>query len=144
MAILPHTVEVPGGLPLTIYGETDNINYFINGDLEPDTLAEATVATVSVRSHSRRQYPGDATTISVSGGSRTFVKDPTRSKGSALPGQNFILKDGHSGSSGEMRTFTYKGRYIDLRAFIEAEAARDLRLYSSGGSKVLIAAATAP
>lgn len=144
MAILPHTVEVPGGQPLTIYGETANLNFFLNGDLEPDTVDGPTSAQVSVSSSSRRQYPGDATTINVGGSQREFLKDPSRSSGPALPGRNFILSQRGVEGGGEKRQFTYKGRLIDLHTFIRAEASSDLYLYSNTGARYTIDAATAP
>lgn len=55
MAILPHTVQVPGGQPVTIYAEPANINYFINGSLDPDTVAGVTNSQTSVGAHSRQQ-----------------------------------------------------------------------------------------
>ena len=144
MAILPHTVEVPGGQPLTIYAETDNINYFINGDLEPDTVDGPTNAQVSVSSSTRRQYPGDATTINVSGSQREFLKDPSRSSGPALPGKSFMLVERNSDQAGERRQFTYKGRFIDLHAFVRAEAARDMYIYNNTGARYTIDLVVAP
>lgn len=141
MAILPHSITLPGGGEITIYGETANINYFINGDLEADTVDGPVDAQVSVSSSTRRQYPGDATTINVSGSQREFVKDPSRSSGSALPGRSFILKeiDGP-----EKRQFTFKGDLMDLHAFMRAEAAMDLYLYNHTGARYTIPATVAP
>lgn len=144
MAIVPHTVQVPGGQELVIYGETDNINYFINGDLEPDVLDGPTNAQVNTSGGSRRQYPGDGTRISFGGGSREYLKDPTRSSGTALPGRPFILRELNSDQGGEKRQFTYKGRLIDLHAFLRAEAAKDMYLYSNTGARYTINLTVAP
>lgn len=138
MATLPHTIEMPGGGKVTIYGETANINYFINGDLVPDTIDGPIDVQVAVGSFSRRQYPGDATTINVGGTNREFVKDPSRSSGSALPGKSFILKTQPGVSPAEQRQFTYKGDFSDLHAFIRAEASMDLYLYNSSGARYKI------
>jgi hypothetical protein len=143
MATLPHSVQVPGGQPLVIYGETANINYFLNGDLEPDTLDEPTTATATVKAHSRRQYPGDATTISVDSASREFLKDPTRKSGAGLPGKPFVLKETTS-PNGERRQFTYVGRWIDLHTFLSSEAAVDMFAYNYTGARSTIAATSAP
>ncbi len=144
MAILPHTVQVPGGQPLTIYGETANINYFIQGNLEPDELDGPTNGQAQVSGGQRRQYPGDATRISFGSATREFLKDPSRSSGNALPGRPFILKENFEGSEGEQRQFTYKGRLIDLSAFLRAEAAMNMRLYSNTGAKYKIPETVAP
>jgi len=144
MAILPHTVQVPGGQPLTIYAETDNINYFLNGDLEPDTVDGPVNAQVTVKSSSRRQYPGDATTINVDGSEREFLKDPSRSSGPSLPGKSFILLERTTDEGGEKRQFTYVGRFIDLHAFIRAEAAKDMYIYNHTGARYTIDFVVAP
>lgn len=146
MAILSHTIEIPGGQPLVIYAETDNINYFVNGTLEPDAVSGPTNDQVSVSGGSRRQYPGDASTINVGGSSREFLKDPSRRSGSALPGKNFILKQIPETPSdpAELRQFTYKGRLIDLHAFLSAEAAFPMYLYSNRGTRYTLAATVSP
>ncbi len=144
MAIQSHTVQVPDGQPLVIYAETDNINYFINGNLESDAVGGVTNVQVSVGGGSRRQYPGDATTISVAGSSREFLKDPSRSSGTALPGKSFVLKELNEEGDGERRQFTYKGRLIDLHAFLSAEASFPMYLYSNTGARYSIAATVAP
>jgi hypothetical protein len=141
MAILPHSITLPGGGEVTIYGETANINYFINGDLEPDTIDGPVNAQVSVGSSSRRQYPGDATTINVAGTQREFLKDPSRSSGSALPGKNFVLKEI---GGPQKRQFTYTGDFMDLHAFIRAEAAMDLYLYNNTGARYTITETQVP
>lgn len=144
MAIVPHTVQVPGGQPLTIYAETDNINYFLNGELEPDILDGPVNAQVNTSGGNRRQYPGDSTTIAFGGGQREFVKDPTRSSGSALPGKTFMLVENNTDQDGERRQFTYVGRLIDLHAFLRAEAAKDMYLYNHTGARYTIQFAVAP
>jgi hypothetical protein len=144
MAILPHTFEVPGGESVTIYGETANINYFLANDLEPDTVDGPTTATVSVGGSSRRQYPGDATTINVSGASRQFLKDPSRSSGPALPGKSFILSEIGAEGGGEKRQFTYTGRLVDLHTFLRAEAGKPFYLYNNTGARYTIDAVVTP
>lgn len=144
MAIVPHTVQVPGGQPLVIYGETANINYFINGDLEPDVLDGPTNSQVSTGGGTRRQYPGDGTRISFGGSTREYLKDPTRSSGTALPGRPFILRETNSDQGGEKRQFTFKGRFLDLHAFLRAESAKDMYLYSNTGARYTIGFTTPP
>lgn len=136
MAITPHTFEVPGGQPCTIYGETANINYFLANALEPDTTSGPTNEQTAVAGSSRRQYPGDNTLISVSAATREFLIDPTRKSGSALPGRSFVLKE--RGGAAELRQFTFKGRLMDLHAFLRAEAGRDFFLYGNTGARYTI------
>jgi hypothetical protein len=142
MAILPHTVTMPTGGKFTIYAEPDNINYFINGDLEPDTVDDVTNGQVSVSAHSRQQYPGDITTVGVSSSTREFLIDPSRKSGNGLPGKNFVLANlNEDGQVVEKRQFTYKGRWLDLHAFLMAEASFDMYAFNSSGARYTIAAA---
>lgn len=145
MAILPHSFEVPAGQPVTIYGETANINYFLNGDLEPDTADGATNQQVAVGAHTRQQYPGDPTPVNVSSAQREFLVDPTRKSGNALPGKSFVLVAMNAqGQPTEKRQFTYRGRWVDLHAFLSAEASYDMMAYNNTGARYTIPAATAP
>jgi hypothetical protein len=145
MAILPFTVDMPTGGSFTIYAEPDNINYFLNGALDPDTTDGVTNGQTSVSAHSRQQYPGDPTPVGVSSSQREFLIDPTRKSGNGLPGKNFVLAAlGANGQVVEKRQFTYKGRWLDLHAFLSAEAAFDMFAYNSSGARSTIPAATAP
>lgn len=144
MATLPHTFEVPAGQPVTIYGETANINYFLNNNLEPDTLAGVTNGQVSVSSHSRQQYPGDPTPSNVSGSQREFLVDPSRKSGNGLPGRSFVLVGMNAnGGVTEKRQFTYKGRWVDLHAFLAAEAGMNMFAYNNTGARYTISQAAA-
>jgi hypothetical protein len=145
MAILPHTVDMPTGGSFTIYAEPANINYFINGDLEPDTSGDVTNGQTTVKAHSRQQYPGDLTAVNVSGSQREYLVDPSRKSGNGLPGKNFVLAALDSnGQVVEKRQFTYKGRWIDLHAFLLAEASSNMFAFNSSGARYTIGAAVAP
>jgi hypothetical protein len=139
MAILPHTVDMPTGGSFTIYAEPDNINYFINGNLEPDDSGDVTNGQTSVKSHTRQQYPGDPTSANVSGSQREFLRDPSRKSGNGLPGKNFVLAAlDENGQVVEKRQFTYKGRWIDVHAFLLAEASADMFAFNSSGARYTI------
>ena len=145
MATLPHTFEVPAGQPVTIYGETANINYFLQNDLDPDDADGVTNGQVSVSSHTRQQYPGDATAMNVTGSSREFLIDPTRKSGNGLPGKSFVLVALNAqGEVTEKRQFTYKGRWLDLHAFLSAEAAFNMFAFNNTGARYTLAATAAP
>jgi len=145
MAILPHTVEVPAGQPVVIYAEPANINYFINGSLTPDSAEGVTNSQVAVKSHTRSQYPGDDSKMNVSGSNREFLKDPTRKSGNALPGKSFVLAAFNAeGVMTEKRQFTYKGRWIDLHAFLSAEVSFKTFAYNNTGARYSLDATVAP
>jgi hypothetical protein len=145
MAIRPHTVQVPGGLPVVIYAETPNINYFINGSLEPDGADGVTNDQADVSSSTRQQYPGDPTPINVSGSSHEYLIDPTRKSGNGLPGKSFVLAAyNQQGELTEKRQFTYKGRWIDLHAFLSAEVSFQTFAFNHTGARYTMASTVAP
>lgn len=145
MAVLPFTIEVPQGEPITIYAEPDNINYFINGDLEPDTVDGVTNGSSSIGAYTRRTYPGDATPVNVSGGSREYLVDPSRKSGNALPGRSFMLVAlDEGGAVLEKRQFTFKGRLLDLHAFLSAEVSNLTYLYMNTGARYTLQPTVAP
>ncbi len=59
----------------------------------------------------------------------SYLFDPGRRNGSAVPGNPFILDDGT-----EKRQFRYTGTLMDLHAYIKGEAAMDLILYSQSAA----------
>lgn len=126
----------PAGTDFFIYGEPANINYFVNTDLVPVSEEGVENRTSTVRAHTRRRYAGDQTPINVQEAPRTWLYDPGRKVGNALPGTSFILSDGT-----EKRQFTLQGDVIDLHAYLVSEAAMDLKLHMSSGGKYSIAAA---
>ena len=121
-----------------IWAEPANINYFLETGLEPDSAAGVSNKTSTVKQHTRRQYKGDVTTATVSSHDRTYMVDPGRKSGSALPGSPFVV---HSGT--ETRTFRVVGNFIDVHALFVGDAAMDLDLYSPTGTRYSILAVEA-
>lgn len=119
----------------TIIGEPANINYFLNTALSPDTEGAVVNKQATVKAHTRRSYYNDDTPANVSSATRTFLFDPGRRNGSALPGNPFILDDGV-----ERRQFSYTGNFIDLHAFFVGEAKMPLTLYSQSAAYSIAAA----
>lgn len=143
MAIRKHTTEAIDDLrPVVIYGETANINHFLDIGLVPDATEGPTLEAVQMPGRSRRQYPGDASQITVSGGTAVFLRDPSRSSGSALPGRPFVLKeiieDAGLGEPGEVRQFTFTGAISDLVAFFRQNTTKRIDLVSPRGAKYKI------
>lgn len=123
-----------------IWAESANINHFVNTALTPVSYGSVTNAQASVKSHTRRQYPGDTSLVNVSTHSRTFIQDPGRKNGNSLPGSSFIVDDGT-----ERRQMTYQGDFIDLHSYFVGEAKTALSLYSERGVRYAIdAASTGP
>ena len=108
-----------------IYGETDNINYFLKTALEADSVGEVVNVSQTVKSHTRRRYVGDSTPSNVPTHTRVVLFDPGRKNGAATPGKNMLLDDGT-----ERRAFTYIGPWIEIHAFLVGEAKMDLAAYS--------------
>lgn len=120
------------GKDLVLYAEPANINYFVETTLEPDADAGATNVQQSVKSHSRRQYPGDIITMNVSAHTREVMVDPGRKVGNALPGSPFILSD-----DTEKRQFTFTGTVADLHAWLLGEVKKETVLYTTGARYVI-------
>ena len=118
-----------------IWAETANINYFVKSALVPDSQGGVTNVQQNVKAHTRRQYVGDTTLSNVGAHSRTTLVDPGRKSGSAIPGSPFILSDGT-----ETRQFRYTGSFTELHAYLVGDAAMDLELFSSTGTRYVIKA----
>ncbi len=110
MAITKHSLD---GSDAAIYGETDNLNYFLATDLEPDTSTGIVNKQSSVSAFTRRRYASDSTPINVTSHQREFMVDPGRRNGSATPGKEMLLDDGT-----EKRAFTYTGPWMDVHSFL--------------------------
>ena len=132
MAIQKHSLP---GKSAAIYGETANINYFINTDLVADSAGGVVNQNQTVKAHSRRRYVGDPTPSNVASHARTVMYDPGRRNGLATPGQEMILTDGV-----EKRSFTYTGSWTEVHAFLVGEAAMDITAYSASAAYVIAAA----
>lgn len=134
MAIQKHSFDASGN---AIYGETDNINYFLKTDLVPDTDGGIVNKQSEVKAFSRRRYKGDDEKANIKQTTRDFLYDPGRRNGNATPGDPFILDDGE-----EKRSFTFTGPFLDLHSFISGDASMDLTLYSPSASYVITATGT--
>jgi hypothetical protein len=142
MATSTFNITIAAGKPLTIYGETANINYFLNTNLVPAQDSGVTNHTSTVGSFTRQSYPGDTTPTTVAGFTRTFSKDGSLRSGSALPGKNFVLKEDSVDGTGELRTFSFKGRVMDLKVFLRSQASMNFTVALNTGAKYTITAAT--
>ena len=122
----------PDGFELAIYAEQANLNYFLNTAIEPASAGAITNKTAEVKPHTRRKYVGDPAPSNIPKTDRTYMYDPGRKVGNALPGQPFILDDGV-----EKRQFTFAGNVIDLHAFLMSDAKMELKLYTTGARYVI-------
>ena len=110
MAIQKHSIADTSA---AIYGETENINYFLSTPLVPDTVTGIVNKTSEVSAFTRRRYVGDPAPVEVKTQTRRYMYDPGRSNGVATPGKEMILDDGT-----ERRVFTYTGAWMDVHAFL--------------------------
>lgn len=132
MAIQKHSLPDKDA---AIYGETANINYFVNTALTPDGAGEVVNKQSQVKAHSRRKYPFDMLPSNVSSHSREFMVDPGRRNGAATPGKEMILDDGT-----ERRSFTYTGPWMDVHAWLVGDAKVALKAYSESARYDIAAA----
>jgi len=143
MATQMFRVTAPGGRTVKIYGEKANLEYFIKTTLDGATAGAPTNKQVTAKAYQRRQYPGDTTLINMPGTVRQVLIDPTAKSGNGLPGFSFVLK-GDPGLPGEeTRQFTYVGRWIDLHAWLGANAKMMVYAYNHTGRRYTINAAGA-
>ena len=119
-----------------IWAEPANLNYFLKTPLEPDGAAGVTNVETRRKAHQRRQYKGDPTLISVPEGPMTYMVDPGRKSGSALPGKPFVVTDGI-----QKRQMRYVGSFMDVHAMFVGDAKFDTDLFSATGTRYSIAAA---
>jgi hypothetical protein len=122
----------PDGFVLDIYAEPANLNYFLTTEITPASEGSVVNKTATVKAHTRRQYVGDKTPVNVSGSERTYMYDPGRKVGNALPGESFILDDGV-----EKRQMTFSGNVVDLHAFLIGDAKMEFKLYTTGARYVI-------
>jgi len=127
---------IPDGTDIAIYGEPDNINYFVTTDLAAATEDSVENRQAEVKAHTRRRFVGDSSPSNVDKHDRDYLFDPGRRNGSAVPGQIFILDDGT-----ERRQFHFTGTVMDLHAYLVGEAAMDLSLISPSARYEIAAAA---
>ena len=132
MTIQRHTL--PGG-EAAIYGETANINFFVNTELEADAVGAVVNRQSTVRAHSRRRFPGDNTPTNVSAHQREWLQDPGRRNGAATPGKDMVLVAGD-----ERRAFTYTGPWMDVHAWLVGDAAAETIAYSESARYDIAAA----
>lgn len=139
MAIQKHTVGTEEAA-LVIYAETANLNYFLSVDVTADSPATSTVETVTFGAHTRRQYPGDETPVSVAGGARTYLANLGRRTGPALPGKGFrLVAFDDDGAELEDRQFTYVGTFKNLVGYLTGNVVNKTFLYNNtGGSPVVL------
>jgi hypothetical protein len=129
---------------LVIYGEPDNINYFVQPDLQPDAALGFSIKTVNVKAHSRRQYPGDTTKASIPATTRKILVDLDKTRRSVLPGKNFVLQEDNGQPNAQRREFTYTGSFAMLHTYIAANAERALVLFNNSGKPYYVPAAGSP
>ena len=132
MTIQRHTL--PGG-QAAIYGETANINFFVNTDLEADAVGAVVNRQSTVRAHSRRRFPGDTTPTNVAAHQREWLQDPGRRNGAATPGKDMVLVAGD-----ERLAFTYTGPWMEVHAWLVGDATADTTAYSESARYDIAAA----
>ena len=122
----------PEGFELAIYAEAANLNYFLKTEITPVSEGAIVNKTTEVKPHTRRKYVGDPAPSNIPKTDRTYMYDPGRKVGNALPGQPFILDDGV-----EKRQFTFAGNVIDLHAFLMSDVKEETKLYTTGARYVI-------
>lgn len=115
------------GVSWNIWAIPANFNYFVDTALSPVSDEGSEERTATRKGHTRRRYKGDDAPINVSPSTYTYLYDPGRKIGNALPGWSFILDDGT-----EKRQFTTTATYAELYAYLLADLTNTTTFYSEG------------
>jgi hypothetical protein len=132
-----------GGKDVLIIGDKAKFDTYVSG-FTAVTGAEATNVTLTRSGTSAKQYPGDASPITRSGGSVTRLKAEAKRTG-ALPGKSFWLEQTTGTAPNVIRNanqFTLVGRFVDLHAATVTGATGPITLRSPNGRGYEIADAT--
>ena len=132
MTIQRHTIP---NSEAAIYGETANINFFVETDLVADAAGAVVNRQSNVRAFTRRRWPNDETPINVSAHTREWLQDPGRRNGAATPGKSMVLVAGD-----ERRAFTYTGPWMDVHAWLVGDVSADTTAYSQSARYDIAAA----
>ena len=137
----PHTLGAQG-FEVTVWAETANLQFFL-ADAEPDGAGDRQNQQRTVAGHTRSQYHGDTSTVSVSGHTRDVIVDPGARKRNVIPGKPFTLEqlNAEGDVEGEVRQMSYVGTLTNLVAAFDGAAAVPCQLRSPAGVPYLIAAA---
>jgi len=125
------------GVDFVVFGHPVNFNYFVNTPAVEASAAARQYQTSDRKEHKRRAYKGATTLSTIPKTSYSYIDDPGRKIGNAMPGWSFVLTDGI-----EKRQFTTTADVLQLIAYLEDDAKMDLRLYTQG-ARYTIKAATA-
>jgi hypothetical protein len=132
-----------GGKDVLIIGDKAKFDTYVGG-FTAVTGAAATNITVSRSGSSAKQYPGDTSPITRSGGSVTRLKAEAKRTG-ALPGKSFWLEQTIGTGPGAVRNanqFTLVGRVVDLHAACVTGATGPITFRTPNGRGYEIADAT--
>ena len=121
------------------YNDIRSINFFLNTDLEDDTVGEKSRATKSIPGHQRRKGPSDQTPTNVRQSQADYLVDPSLKSGNALPGNSFILQTTGNADVDATRRFTLKGRVLDFVEYFDGNMAYETYFYPSNGGRHTLA-----
>ena len=124
------------GVDFVVYGHPVNFNYFVNTPAVEASSVARQYQTSDRKEHKRRAYKGASVLSTIPATSYSYIDDPGRKIGNAMPGWSFVLTDGI-----EKRQFTTTADVLQLIAYLEDDASKDLRLYTQGARYTIKAAA---
>ena len=137
----PHTLGA-AGFEVVVWAETANLQFFIP-DAAPDGAGQRANVQRAVSAHSRSQYHGDTSEVSVSAHDRNVIADPGARKRNVLPGKAFMLEqlDENGDVNGEIRRMSFTGTLTNLVAAFDGAVAVPCQLRSPSGVPYLLAVA---
>jgi hypothetical protein len=124
---------------LTIFGTIESWNFFCATDAEDAEVGGKANAQKSIPGHQRRRGPSDTNPMNILQSQAEYLVDPSLKSGNALPGYGFTLKTTENADVDEQRSFTFKGRSMDLIEYLDRNVNYETYIYLNQGGRHTLA-----
>lgn len=135
---IPHTISTDFD-DVVIWGDTDKLQEFLPSAV-PDVMGAGVVVNFTRSGSSVRQYPGDTSPYSRSGGPVSRFSEPGLAN-KATPGKRFwceVVEGAGPLRTRTVRQFTYVGSWSALRDAMRSNAAKSYTLRNASGQKASV------
>ena len=123
---------------LTIFGQLESWNFFCATEATNAEAGGKSNAQKSIPGHQRRRGPSDKNPVNVLQSQAEYLVDPSLKSGNALPGVGFTLKTTENADVDEQRSFTFKGRSMDLIEYLDQNVNHESYIYLNNGGRHLL------
>ena len=127
---------------LTVFGQLESWNFFCATEATDAEAAGKSNAQKSIPGHQRRRGPSDQNPVNITQSLAEYLVDPSLKSGNALPGVGFTLKTTANADVDEQRSFTFKGRSMDLIEYLDRNVNVESYIYLNNGGRHLLVLGT--